>query len=60
MGDIEKAVCDFCREVKPVKRTYFYPSKYKKPDDIKDQVKLYNEGNYFVHIKTCFDCGEPK
>jgi len=60
MGESEMAICDFCQEEKTVERTYFYPSKYKKPDNTIESCKLYNEGNYFVFVRTCKDCGEPK
>jgi len=55
---IEIDTCHFCQEVKPVERTYLYPSKYKK---LKTNFnnKLYNEGDYFIIIKTCKDCGIP-
>lgn len=59
MGDIEMAQCDFCKQTKPVVRTYVYPSNYEKPKSIEERAKLYNEGDYFLCIKTCVDCGEP-
>ena len=59
MGDVEQSCCDFCKEIKIVSRTYLYPSKYIKPTD-NSQYKLNNEGNYFIIIKTCNDCGTPK
>lgn len=58
-GEIELNKCDFCQETKPVERTYLRPSKYQKPDKEK-ALKLYNEGNYFITIRTCLDCGTPK
>ena len=58
MGDIEMDKCNFCHEVKPVERTYLRPSKYSKPKE--DYHSLYNEGNYFIIIRTCNDCGTPK
>jgi hypothetical protein len=60
MGDIQKDYCDFCKEYKPVERTYLKPSKYVKNKDNPLNNKLCNEGDYFVIIKTCFDCGTPK
>lgn len=60
MGDVEVDVCDFCKQVKPVGRTYLYPSKYVKPENALNSVVLYNEGNYFIIVKTCNDCGTPK
>lgn len=59
-GDIEMDKCDFCHEIKPVERTYLRPSKYIKPQDPEDYCKLYNQGSYFVIIKTCNDCGTPQ
>lgn len=59
-GDVEMDKCDFCQEVKPVERTYLRPSKYVKPESPEEYLKLYNEGNYFIIVKTCFDCGTPK
>lgn len=59
MATIEIDKCDFCKEEKQVERTYLYPSLYKK---LKTNFnnKLYNEGDYFIVIKTCKDCGTPK
>jgi hypothetical protein len=57
MGDVEMDSCDFCKEVKPVERTYLRPSWYVKSDD---SNHLYNEGNYFIIVKTCSSCGPPK
>ena len=57
---IEQDKCDFCKEVKPVQRTYLRPSKYIKPTEEEKSNKLYNEGNYFIIVKTCTDCGTPK
>jgi hypothetical protein len=59
MGDIEMDFCDFCHEKKSVFRTYLYPSKYTKSSDPNVYLPLYNEGNYFIIVKTCFDCGQP-
>tara|TARA_R100000656_G_C3852217_1_gene107826 strand:- start:35 stop:220 length:186 start_codon:yes stop_codon:yes gene_type:complete len=60
MGDIEVDKCDFCHQTKQVERTYLRPSKYQKPKDPVESSKLYNEGNYFIIVKTCGDCGKPK
>jgi len=60
MSDIEKDYCDFCKEYKPVERTYLKPSKYVKNKDNSLNNKLYNEGDYFIIVKTCFECGIPK
>ena len=61
MGDIEKDKCDFCKEIKQVERTYLKPSKYvKDTTDVFTNNKKYNEGNYFIIIRTCNDCGKPK
>ncbi len=57
MGDIEKNTCDFCKQIKQVNRTYIKPSKYIKPSE--EYNKLHNEGDYFIIINTCNDCGEP-
>lgn len=59
MGNIEQDKCDFCKEIKAVERTYLRPSKYVKPQD-DSKYMLYNEGNYFIIIKTCNECGTPK
>ena len=59
MGECEIDKCDFCHEVKTVERTYLCPSKYEKPKNIEERSKLYNEGLYFITIKTCSDCGTP-
>ncbi len=58
MGSIEIDKCDFCKKIKPVERTYLKPSNYVK--DITDYRKLYNDGDYFIIIKTCINCGIPK
>lgn len=60
MGEVEVDKCDFCHEIKSVSRTYLRPSKYIKSEDDVKNSKLYNEGGYFIYIKTCNDCGEPK
>jgi len=59
-GDVELDKCDFCKEVKPVERTYLRPSKYIKPNNIEEATSLYNEGEYFIIVKTCTNCGTPK
>jgi hypothetical protein len=58
-GDCEQDKCDFCHEIKVVERTYLKPSKYVKPTVSNDYLKLYNEGDYFIIVKTCNDCGTP-
>jgi hypothetical protein len=61
MGDIEQGKCEFCQEIKPIQRTYLYPSKYERnPNDISGNKKKHNEGAYFIIISTCNDCGVPK
>jgi len=60
MGEQEQDKCDFCKEVKPVERTYLRPSKYVKSFDLTVNNHLYNQGDYFIIIKTCADCGTPK
>ena len=59
-GECEMDKCDFCHEVKTVERTYLRPSKYVKPTEAEKYCKLYNEGSYFIIVKTCNDCGTPK
>lgn len=59
-GDIEMGTCEFCRNYKPVERTYLRPSRYEKPKDIVKACELYNEGNYFIIVRTCKDCGVPQ
>jgi hypothetical protein len=59
-GCVEFDKCDFCHIEKPVERTYLRPSKYIKSETPEDYLKLYNEGAYFIIIKTCNDCGIPK
>lgn len=59
-GNIEMDKCDFCKEVKQVQRTYLSPSKYIKPINKEEYLKLYNEGDYFIIVRTCNDCGIPK
>ena len=58
--NIEFDKCDFCKEEKPVWRTYLRPSKYVKSEDPTVNQHKYNQGDYFIIIKTCDDCGEPK
>lgn len=60
MGEQEISKCDFCQEVKPVERTYLFPSKYVKSDDSVGNQHLYNQGDYFIIVYTCNDCGVPK
>lgn len=57
-GDIEVDECDFCKQIKSVIRTYFKPSVYRNRKNMESK-KLYNEGDYFIIVKSCFDCGEP-
>ena len=59
MGDQEVSKCDFCHEVKPVERTYLKPSLFIKPE-YPNNLKLYNEGDYFMIVYTCHECGVPK
>lgn len=58
-GCIEYDKCDFCKQEKPVWRTYLRPTKYVKPDNLEEANKLYNQGDYFIIVKTCDDCGDP-
>jgi len=51
--------CDFCQEIKQVERTYLYPSKYVKEQGAFINKTLYNDGDYFIIVKTCADCGTP-
>jgi hypothetical protein len=57
MADIEMDKCDFCKQFKSVERTYLKPANYVKPTQ--DYLKLHNEGNYFIIVKTCSECGVP-
>ena len=59
-GGVEHDKCDFCQIEKPIERTYLRPSKFKKPFKIEDRSHLFNQGEYFIIIKTCSDCGVPK
>jgi len=59
-GTCEVDKCDFCHEIKTVERTYLKPSKYVKNDDGVINNHLYNQGDYFIIIKTCNECGVPK
>lgn len=59
-GSIEMDECNFCHEIKQVERTYLRPSKYVKSDDPMVNKDLYNEGRYFIIVRTCSDCGVPK
>lgn len=56
--DNELSLCDFCKQKKIVNRKYLKPSLYTKPKE--NYNKLYNEGDYFIIIRYCKDCGEPK
>ena len=58
-GSIEMDKCDFCQEIKQVERTYLQPSKYVKEQGAFINKTLYNEGDYFIIVKTCDDCGTP-
>ena len=60
MGEVEIDECNFCHTKKPVERTYLKPSKYIKPEPLEKRNNLYNQGDYFIIIKTCSDCGTPK
>lgn len=60
MSDIEISTCDFCHEEKQVERTYLKPSVYVKPSTMEERNHLYNQGDYFIIIRTCADCGTPK
>lgn len=60
MNESEIDKCDFCKEVKPVERTYLKPSNYIKSEDLNINNKLHNQGDYFIIIRTCSDCGLPK
>jgi hypothetical protein len=60
MGECEQAECDFCKEIKVVERTYLRPSKFIPPRNFWEYDKLYNQGDYFIIIRTCSDCGVPK
>ena len=59
-GAIEIDKCDFCHQTKPVERTYLRPSKHLKPEKFEEYNKLYNQGEYFIIIRTCSECGVPK
>lgn len=59
-GEVEFGKCDFCHQLKPIERTYLRPSKYEKPKFHEEYTKLFNEGNYFVILNTCSDCGKPE
>ena len=56
---LEMDKCDFCQEIKQVERTYLHPSKYVKEQGAFINKTLYNEGDYFIIVKTCIDCGTP-
>lgn len=58
-GEIEFGKCDFCKQEKPIWRTYLYPSKYQKSESFEERNKLYNQGDYFMYLSTCNDCGDP-
>ena len=58
-GSIEMDKCDFCQEIKQVERTYLKPSKYVKEQGAFINKTLYNEGDYFIIVKTCSECGTP-
>lgn len=58
-GCIEIDKCDFCHEIKQVERTYLHPSKYIKEQGAFINKTLYNEGDYFIIVKTCAECGTP-
>ena len=58
-GSIEMDKCDFCQEIKQVERTYLQPSKYVKEQGAFINNTLYNQGDYFIIVKTCSECGTP-
>jgi hypothetical protein len=58
-GEIEFGKCDFCQQAKQVERTYLHPSKYVKEQGAFINKTLYNEGDYFIIVKTCSECGTP-
>ena len=58
-GSIEMDKCNFCQEIKQVERTYLQPSKYVKEQGAFINKTLYNEGDYFIIVKTCSECGTP-
>lgn len=60
IGDVEIGTCSFCQKEKYVSRAFIKPSKYIQPVDIKERSKLHNEGNYFVILWYCNDCGKPQ
>ena len=60
MCEVEQNKCNFCNEIKSVERTYLRPSKYSKSINSEEYLKLHNEGDYFIIIYTCKDCGVPK
>jgi hypothetical protein len=59
MSDQEVGRCGFCQKEKPVNRLYLYPSLYKKPEDISERKALHNEGDYFIILYFCSECGIP-
>ena len=59
-GDVEVDVCDFCKQVESVQRTYLKPSRHCLPDSLEERLNLYNQGDYFIIIKTCSECGIPE
>lgn len=59
-GEVEMDICDFCQETRSVERTYLKPTKYVKPEDAVECQHLYNQGSYFIIIRTCHECGIPK
>ncbi len=60
MDSIEQDKCDFCKEIRQVNRTYLKPSRYVKSTNLTVNNHLYNQGDYFIIVKTCEDCGKPK
>ena len=56
MVEVEIDKCDFCKKEKQVLRTYLHPTNSPK----EKSNELYNEGDYFIYVKTCLDCGAPK
>lgn len=59
MGNQEFGVCSFCKQKKVLSRTYLFPSRYRKPGKLEDRKDLHNQGDYFVILWNCTECGPP-